>query len=148
MLLLTPYYPSLHLSRKPVRALTLCLPDQPFLSPRNTTFEGSQPNGEGQEEVRRGGPIGTEAPVSPVYPPESPGQIWIWSPDIAAEAGPGLLAHVALFPCPVCLGQSCLSIPGKFITIDPSTIPVCSIILSINRILISCTVQECDSFFR
>lgn len=107
-------------------------PPQPFLSPRNTTFEGSQPTVGGQEEVRRGGPIGTEAPVSPVYPPRSPGQIWIWSPDIAAEAGPGPLAHLALFPCPVCLGQSCLSIPGKFITIGPSTIPVYSIILSIN----------------
>lgn len=50
--------------------------------------------------------MGTEAPVNPVYPPRSPGLIWIWSPDIVAEAGPGPLAHLVLFSYPVCLEQS------------------------------------------
>lgn len=52
--------------------------------------------------------MGTEAPVNPVYPPRSPGLIWIWSPDIVAEAGPGPLAHLVLFSYPVCLEQSYL----------------------------------------
>lgn len=135
VLLLTPHHPSLHLPREPPRALTLCpLPtDPPFPNPGNTTFKTSQPAGKGQEGVRRGGPTRTEAPASPAHPgPQD--RAGSGAQTQAAEAGPGPLTRLTLFPClclSVCLSV-CWSSPGKLITIGTVTFPVCPKLLSIN----------------